>query len=569
MPQVTKTKKKLLGEFFVEAGLVTQDQIKQALEHQKKIGMRIGHALLDMGFIKEEDLIAVLGKQLGLPHIDISKYQDKPEVVNLIPERIARRYELIALDKVGDTLTVGMVDPLNVFAIDEVQRITSCRVGPIVCTKSGIASAIDKYYKSRPEAPLKKAASGGMVDISLVPPEETKELETVEEGPEVIDVVNSIIEMAVKERASDIHLEPEEDKLRVRLRIDGMLHEVKTLSKDSHPAIVSRIKVLSGLDISEKRLPQDGRFQSVIAGREADLRVSTMPTVLGEKVAMRVLDKGTILIELEQLGFLLETLTRFREIIKKPYGIVLVTGPTSSGKTTTLYSALHTINSIEKNILTIEDPVEFHLKSVNQVQVNPRAGLTFAIGLRSMLRQDPNVIMIGEIRDLETAEIAIQSALTGHLVFSTIHTNNASATLTRLMDMKVEPFLISASVIGVVSQRLIRIVCPKCKESFNPPPELVKGLGLPSIGNMFTFYRGKGCDGCKDTGYLGRTAIFELMTINDHIRELIMTKASTSAIRQAARKIGMQTLREDGLQKVLKGITTVEEIMRATAEEGD
>ena len=553
MPQVTKTKKKLLGEFIIEAGLITQDQMHKALEHQKKAGMRIGDALVEMGLIKEEDLIAALGKQLGLPHIDLSKYQNKPELVNLIPEKIARRYELIALDKVEDTLTIGMVDPLNVFAIDEVQRITRCKVEPIVCTKSGIVSAIEKYYKARPESPVKKPAPGETLDVSLLEPERPqRELETVEEGPEVIEMVNSVIEMAIKERASDIHLEPEEDKLRVRLRIDGMLHEVKTLSKDSHPAIISRIKVLSGLDISEKRLPQDGRFQLVMADREADLRVSTMPTVLGEKVAMRVLDKSTILIELKQLGFLPETLARFEEIIKKPYGIILVTGPTSSGKTTTLYSALHTINSIEKNILTIEDPVEFHLKSVNQVQVNPRVGLTFAVGLRSMLRQDPNIIMIGEIRDLETAEIAIQSALTGHLVFSTIHTNNAPATLTRLMDMKVEAFLISASVIGVVSQRLIRIVCPHCKEPFNPPSELVKGLGLPSIGNVFTFYRGKGCDVCKTTGYFGRTAIFELMTINDHIRELIMGKAPGTAIRQAARKNGMQTLREDGLQKVLK-----------------
>lgn len=561
MAQVVKKK---LGELLIESGAISEVQLKKALQEQRHTKERLGKILVKLGLIKEEDVVVALAKQLGLPHLDITSYIIKPEVLEILPLSVAERYQAMPIDKVDSTLTVAMVDPLNVFAIDEIKKITGCSVETVVCTESAFKTVLQRYYRLPPpsgdeiETPQKKPVSREDIEV---------ELEAVKEGSPVVKLVNYIIEQAVAQRASDIHIEPEEGLLRVRYRIDGVLSEVKPVPLDTHPIIVSRIKVVSGMDISEKRVPQDGRFQLKVSGGEIDLRVSTLPTILGEKVAMRVLDKGHILTKLEDLGFLPETLKRFQDLIRRPYGIILVTGPTSSGKTTTLYASLHQINSIERNIITIEDPVEYRIPIINQVQVNPRQGRTFAAVLRSILRQDPNVIMVGEIRDAETVRIAIQAALTGHLVFSTVHTNNAPSCITRLLNMDVEPFLITSAVLGVLSQRLVRVICPKCKEAIQADPELVKQLGLPSVGNVFTFYHGKGCPDCRNTGFLGRTAIFELMLMDDHTRELVMNKNSTPAIRQVARKAGMQTLREDGLQKVLKGITTVEEVIRATAEE--
>jgi type IV pilus assembly protein PilB len=558
-----KVRKRLLGEYLVDQGLVSEDQIQRALEEQKKAGSRLGQTLIDLGFLSEEQMIIALAKQLDLAHIDILSYTLKSDVVNLIPEKIARRYELIALDKMGDSLTIAMADPLNVFAIDEVSQLTRLRIDPVICSRIKLLKIFDKAYNQLTTEAVESAVSTDKYTRHQTEDKESAALG----GAEIIDLVNEILQMSVRARATDIHIEPDEEQIRIRCRIDGFLTEIKTYSKEVQLPIISRIKVLSGLDISEKRIPQDGRFKFLFEQREIDLRVSTLPTVLGEKIVLRVLDKAMVVVDMNRLGFLPENLQQLQDLIHRPYGMLLVTGPTSSGKTTTLYSALNTINTIEKNILTVEDPVEYRLKMINQVQINPRAGLTFAAGLRSFLRQDPNVIMIGEIRDLETAEIAIQSALTGHLVLSTIHTNNAPSTITRLIDMKIDAFLVASAVTGILAQRLIRTICSNCKQSFTPDEEIVKGLNLPISGQAYTFYKGIGCDVCAGTGYKGRIGIYEMMIINNPIRELILKHASTAELTKEAKKNGMKTLREDGFQKILNGVTTIEEVLRATAEE--
>jgi len=567
-----KGKKKLLGEYLIERGLVSSEQIQKALDEQKKAGSRLGQTLIELGFLNEDDLIVVLAQQLGLAHIDISSYRLKPHIVKLIPEKVARRYSLIALERVGDILTIAMADPLNVFAIDEVQQLTQCRIEPVICSRSALANVLNSCYKEGGGGVGKAEGTAAKPEAAHSEPAPRQQTESPESaqaiaGSEIIELVETVISSAVRERATDIHIEPDEEGIRVRCRVDGFLRELSTYPKEVQLPMISRIKVLAGLDISERRIPQDGRFHFDFENRRLDLRVSTLPTVLGEKVVMRVLDKALVIMDLDKLGFLSENLQKFEHLIRRPYGMILVTGPTSSGKTTTLYSALSTINTIEKNILTVEDPVEYQLKMINQVQVNPRAGLTFAAGLRSFLRQDPNVIMIGEIRDLETAEIAVQSALTGHLVLSTIHTNNAPSTITRLIDMKIDAFLVASAVSGILAQRLIRAICKECKQPYNPGVDIVNSLHLPNPDNPYTFYKGAGCDACKGTGYRGRTGIYELMLINDPLRELILRNAPTAEITATAKEHGMQTLREDGLQKVLNGITTVDEVLRATAEE--
>lgn len=559
-----KVRKKLLGEYLVSQGLVTEEQIQKALDEQKKAGSRLGQTLIDLGFISEEEMIIALAKQLDLAHIDIQSYGLKADVVNLIPEKIARRYELIAIDKLGNSLTIAMADPLNVFAIDEVAQITRSRIDPVICSRVGLLKVFDKVYK---QAGADIADSPVSTDNYSRAQAEDQDGGSSLSGSEIIDLVNEILHMSVRARATDIHIEPDEEEMRIRCRIDGFLTEFKNYPKEVQLPIISRIKVLSGLDISEKRIPQDGRFKFVFEGREIDLRVSTLPTILGEKIVLRILDKSMVVVDMDRLGFLKEDLEQLKELIHRPYGMLLVTGPTSSGKTTTLYSALNSINTVEKNILTVEDPVEYRLKMINQVQVNPRAGLTFAAGLRSFLRQDPNVIMIGEIRDLETAEIAIQSALTGHLVLSTIHTNNAPSTITRLIDMKIDAFLVASAVTGILAQRLIRTICLDCKQPYTPDADIIHGLNLPDKSEGYTFYKGAGCDVCGGSGYKGRVGIYELMIVNNEIRELILKHASVSELTKEAKKHGMKTLREDGFRKVLNGVTTVEEVLRATAEE--
>lgn len=550
-----KRDKKSLGESLVEHGRIIREQLEQAQEEERRSGIPLKKALVKLGFITEEDLTAFLAEQLGVPYVDLGSYIIKPEIIKLVPEAIARRYKLIPIFKIGNILTIAMADPLNFYALDEVRLKANCEVKSVISSEKDIMKAIEQYY----------GVTGTIEEVAKVIKEEElkrREEDLAEEAP-VIRLVNLLLMQAVKEGASDIHIEPERDKLRTRFRVDGILHEVQGPPKHLQQAVISRIKVLSKMDIAEKRKPQDGRFEIKTENKEIDLRVSTIPTIYGENLVMRILDKSSILLKLEDIGFSKGILGRYEELITRPHGIILVTGPTGSGKTTTLYASLNRINSVEKNIITIEDPIEYELELVRQVQVNPKAEVTFANALRSFLRQDPDVIMVGEIRDLETAEVAIQAALTGHLIFSTLHTNDAPSALTRLMDMGVEPFLISSSVIGIVAQRLVRTICPKCKESFEPGDEVLESLGLKKKDGI-RFYRGKGCRFCRETGYKGRLGIFEMLLVDERIREKVLARTSSGEIKKIACEAGMKTLRDDGLEKVLEGKTTVEEVLRVT-----
>jgi type IV pilus assembly protein PilB len=508
-----------------------------------------------------------MSEATDIPYVNLANYIIDAEVVKLVPEAVAQKYKAMPIFKIGDSLTVAMVDPKDIVAIDELSRRARCNIEAVLALESHILNAIDQYYKSESsfdnlikDIDKEKRLQEGVAEF------DSKKLAEIAEEAPVIKLVNMIIMQAVKDRASDIHIEPEEDKLKIRFRIDGILHEMFSPPKHLEPALLSRIKVLSRMDIAEKRKPQDGRFNMKALDRDIDMRVSTFPTIYGENIVIRILDRGSILLGLDKIGFSGEAQKEFEKLIKYPHGIILVTGPTGSGKTTTLYSALSTIDSEEKNAITIEDPVEYHLGRIRQSQVNPKAGLTFATGLRSILRQDPDVIMVGEIRDKETAEISVHAALTGHLVFSTLHTNDAAGALSRLMDMGIEPFLISSSMIGILAQRLVRIICEKCKEDYKPSEAILKGIG--ALGDKDKkFFKGKGCSACKDTGYKGRIGIFELLVINEQIRKLIVDKASSDIIKRAAVETGMKSLRDDGLDKVLKGITTPEEVIKATQEE--
>ena len=547
--------KKSLSELLVEHGLLSTEQLQTAQAQAAKHGVPLKRIVVQQGFVAEENLTQLLADQLGVTPIDLSNYLIKPEVIKLVPEALARKHTCLPVFKIANTLTIAIDDPLNVFAIDEVHLKTRCDVKAVLASESSIRQAIDQHYGS----------TGAMEEVAQAikaAQRPQQEAAAADEAP-IIRLVNQLVLQAVKERASDIHLEPGEETLRTRFRIDGLLHEVQGPPLSLHAAVVSRVKVLAKLDIAEKRKPQDGRFQLAMEGREIDLRVSTVPTQLGEKVVMRLLDRAGMRFSLEQLGLEKRLRAQVERLFRLPHGILLVTGPTGSGKTTTLYAALNLINSMEKNIITIEDPVEYRLSGVNQVPINPKAEVTFASALRAFLRQDPDVIMVGEIRDRETAEIAIQAALTGHLVFSTLHTNDAPSSLTRLIDMGVESFLIASSVAGVLAQRLVRVICPKCKESYRPPASLASELEGQLTGEL-RFFRGNGCASCKQSGYTGRIGIFELLPMTDAIKALVGSKAPAHAIRAAARQAGMRTLREDGLAKALAGVTTLEEVLRVT-----
>ena len=567
---MVKGEKKKLGEILVDAGLVSRDQIEEALKVQHETGERLGKVLVRLNLLNEEALVSFLGEQLGIPHVDLKDYLVDPETINLVPEYLARKYPLVPLFKIGETLTVAMVDPLNVFALDEISLKAGCTVEPALATESDIKRAIDQYYgvTGTMDEVIKKIEEDegellgtGEHDI------EAKKLQDLAEEAPVIKLVNLLIMNAIRDGASDIHIEPEENMLRIRYRIDGVMQEVPAPPKNIQAAILSRVKIMSEMDIAEKRIPQDGRFRIKVENRQVDMRVSTLPTIYGENIVMRILDVSKALLGLEQLGFAADVLEEYMKIIHKSYGILLVTGPTGSGKTTTLYSSLNVINTIDKNIITVEDPVEYRLKLIRQAQVNVKAGLTFSSGLRAILRQDPDVVMVGEIRDLETSEIAIQAALTGHLVFSTLHTNNAPGAVTRLVDMGVEPFLVSSSVLAVIGQRLVRKICPNCKEEYKPPEALLMQAGLDPKKKDLKVYHGKGCKNCLSTGYKGRVCIFELLIPNDKIRSLIVQKTSMDVIRREAVLAGMHTMRDDGLLKVQQGITTIDEVIRATQED--
>lgn len=555
-------RRRKIGEILISKGLIVEEQLLEGLDVQKKTRARIGEILVEIGYLTENDVFEALGDQLGVPFVSLSFYSVDPNVIQTVPENLARQHKVIPLFKIGNSLTLGMVDPLNLTVIDQVVRAVGMDVEPAICSETDIENAIDHYY----------GTSGTMDEvIQVLGIEEEEHEEAVDtstlaqmavDAP-IVKLVNLILAQAVKDRASDIHVEPEENLLRVRYRVDGIMREVYTQPKKLQNAIISRLKIMSNLNIAEHRVPQDGRIQMMIDNRPIDMRVSTLPTIYGENVVMRIIDKSNLMLNLTDLGFGDQEDT-LREILGRPNGIILVTGPTGSGKTFTLYSALNEVSKIEVNTITLEDPVEYRLPLIRQSQVNVKAEMTFAAGLRSILRQDPDIVMVGEIRDAETAKIAVEAALTGHLVLATLHTNDAPGALPRLIDMGVEAFLVSTAIGGVIAQRLVRRICSGCKVSYEPSKTLVKAIGLD--GEKVTLYKGEGCRGCNGTGYRGRAGLFEILAMNTEIRELTIANASSDKIRKAAIKGGMKTLRQDGILKALQGITTIEEIMRVTAE---
>jgi general secretion pathway protein E len=565
-------KHELLGEILLKESLITQEQLDEALEVQHEKGSPLGEVLLRLGYINERDLLKALGRQLGLPFVShLKNVEIDGEIIGKVPIHFAKKYEILPIKKNGESVQVAIADPLNVFPLDDIRLLLGCNVVPVLATSATIIDTINRIYE-RDSDTAQQIIEGIDDDLSLdVLSQELEEpadlLDASDEAP-IIRLVNSMLYQAVNQKASDIHVEPFEKDLVVRYRIDGILYNVLNLPKRIQPTIISRIKVMGGLNIAEKRLPQDGRIRIKIAGRDVDIRVSAVPASHGERIVMRLLDKTSTILKLEDIGFSGDKLQAFRRLIHNPHGIILLTGPTGSGKTTTLYAALTRINSPDKNIITVEDPIEYQIRGIGQIQVNPKINLTFANGLRSIVRQDPDVIMVGEIRDLETAEIAIQASLTGHLVFSTLHTNDSAGAITRLIDMGIEPFLVSSSVLAIMAQRLVRTVCHNCQEPYSPSDEELKGLGIQrdQLGGK-TLYRAKGCSRCMGTGYSGRTGIFELLVVSEDIRSLIMRRSDASTIKKMAMKRGMLTLRQDGVQKVIKGITTMEEMVRVTQED--
>jgi type IV pilus assembly protein PilB len=555
----TSRRRKLLGEVLVEAGLITEAQLGEAMTLQKQSKERLGRVLIGMGVGTEKDIALAIAKQLGLEFVDLDDVVPDEQALLALPEHLARRYQLLPLGVKEGRLVVGMVDPLDIIAIDDVRRQVGQEIQTVVVAHDGFLRVLNQY-------PALDDGVKAMIQEIKADQSDEMELESlrklVDEAP-VVRLVNVIVLQAVRQRASDIHIEPQEARVRVRYRIDGSLYNVMTPPRHIHAAIISRIKIMAEMDIAERRLPQDGRIQLKVENRDIDLRVSTIPTVFGEKVVMRILDKGQTVVGIEKIGLVAENRERFENMLTKPYGILLLTGPTGSGKTTTLYTILNKLNSTETNIVTIEDPVEYQLSGINQVQVNPRAGLTFANGLRSFLRQDPDIIMVGEIRDEETARIAIHAALTGHLVLSTLHTNDAPGAVTRLVDMGIEPFLVASSLIGVIAQRLVRVLCERCKQAYTPPADVLNRLGAPMLtaDGQVPIYRPMGCEVCTKIGYRGRSGIFEIMLIDDAIRNLITQRASIADIKAQAVKGGMWTLAEDGLEKVILGVTSPEEVL--------
>ena len=594
-----------LGEILVRENLISPQHLREALDYQREHGGRLGFNLVKLGLVSDDMITAVLSRQYGIPSVNLELFQIDPQVLHLIPQEVAQKYSVLPLSRVGASLTLAMVDPTNVFAMDDVKFMTGLNVEPVVVAEASIQQAISKYYGTTKEIELArlpaeeisvdavvaaKNGNGGITHADLVSldsidfdTDRTEDVEVLDDNEEidlstlsrisedapVVRLVNVLLVDALRRGASDIHVEPYEKELRIRFRIDGVLYDVMRPPLKMRDALISRVKIMSKLDISEKRLPQDGRIKIKVKvdarSRELDFRVSTLPTLFGEKVVLRLLDKENLMLDMTKLGFEPESLVKFQRNISRPYGMVLVTGPTGSGKTNTLYSALQSLNTIQTNIMTAEDPVEFNLMGINQVQMKEQIGLNFAAALRAFLRQDPNIILVGEIRDFETAEIAIKAALTGHLVLSTLHTNDAPSTISRLMNMGIEPFLVATSVNLIQAQRLIRRVCKDCKREHPAPAEALIEVGFSAdeVKTLKT-YKGKGCATCNNTGYKGRIGLYEVMEINDDIRELILIGASSLELRKKAIEDGMITLRESGLHKIRAGLTTLEEVVRET-----
>ncbi|HYO99076.1 MAG TPA: type IV-A pilus assembly ATPase PilB [Pyrinomonadaceae bacterium] len=594
-----------LGEILVRENILTPQQLREALDYQREHGGRLGFNLVKLGLVSDDMVTAVLSRQYGVPSVNLDLFDVDASVIRLIPREVADKYSVLPLSRVGATLTLAMVDPTNVFAMDDIKFMTGLNIEPVVVSEAGVQEAIEEYYGGSREIEL-----AGMVEATLAgsngngngngngfslttdavslaqldfDEEAANDVEVINEDDEidvsslarmsedapVVRLVNVLLVDALQRGASDIHIEPYEKEMRIRLRIDGVLYDVMHPPLRLRDALISRIKIMSKLDISEKRLPQDGRIKIKLRAdgrsRELDFRVSTLPTLFGEKVVMRLLDKEKLMLDMTKLGFEPESLVKFKRNIERPYGMVLVTGPTGSGKTNTLYSALQSLNTTETNIMTAEDPVEFNLVGINQVQMKEQIGLNFAAALRSFLRQDPNIVLVGEIRDFETAEIAIKAALTGHLVLSTLHTNDAPSTISRLMNMGIEPFLVATSVNLIQAQRLIRRVCTECKEVHPTPAEALVEIGFtPDEARDLKIYKGRGCAKCNNTGYKGRVGLYEVMEITDDIRELILIGASALELRKRAIENGMLTLRASGLVKIRNGVTTIEEVVRET-----
>jgi len=560
-----------LGELLVREGLINEAQLEKAISTQRQEGGRLGEVLIKLGVVKEDQMVAVLGKQLGIPYFSLGTGMLKPttgqELEQLIPHDFAYTNSVLPLSRTMTSLTVAMVDPLDLILIDNLKRITGCDINPVVATKSDITKAIEQFYGKA--AMFKKAVDASYDTSALDLTADTKDgdeelsidklIARAEEAP-VVKLVDLIIRQAIDEHASDIHIEPFKERISLRYRIDGKLYEIPPPAKHLHMAIVSRIKILSKLDIAEKRLPQDGSFLVKLEDRMVDLRISIIPTIYGEKAVMRILDRSSIVVELGQMGFEQKQLELIRRAISLPYGLVLITGPTGSGKSTTLYAMLSEIKNPEKNIVTVEDPVEYKIDGINQLQVKPDIGLTFAAALRSFLRQDPDIMLVGEVRDLETAQICIRSALTGHLVLSTLHTNDAPTAVSRLIDIGIEPFMLAPSLLIIIAQRLLRRLCPDCKEAYEPTPEQLKSVKLKTD----LIYKPKGCAKCNQLGYKGRSCIAEVMLINEELRALINQNAPFQKIREVARANGMQTLYESAIKKVEEGITSLEEAFSVT-----
>jgi len=586
-----------IGELLLKEKRITAEQLQDALTYQRQNGGKLGANLVKLGYIQDDEITALLSKQYGVPSISLAQFEIDPAVIKLVPAETARKYQIVPLSRSGATLTIAMTDPTNVFAMDDVKFMTGYNVEPVVASETGVSESIEKYYGAAPTTPTPPRGSAGAAMQALSTesalemaakaleemPTEIGDVEVMEDLEEisaealtrqgeeapVIKLVNVILMSAISKGASDIHIEPYEKEYRVRYRIDGILYNVMTPSLKMRDAITSRVKIMAKLDIAEKRLPQDGRikirFNDQGSSKDIDFRVSCLPTLFGEKIVMRLLDKAKLMLDMTKLGFEQESLRKLEAQIQKPWGMVLVTGPTGSGKTNTLYSSISRINTPETNIMTAEDPVEFNLPGVNQVQVRENIGLNFAAALRSFLRQDPNIILVGEIRDFETAEIAVKAALTGHLVLSTLHTNDAPSTINRLMNMGIEPFLVASSLNLICAQRLVRRVCSKCKEPDDLPPPALEQIGFsPEDANAVKPFRGKGCDKCNGTGYRGRVGLYEVMEISDELRELVLVGASALELRRKAIEEGMITLRGSGLRKIKDGVTSVEEVLRET-----
>lgn len=561
----------LIGQMLIDAGVITPEQLDAGLKAQKKPGSFICSTLIKLGFAKEEGVFSILSKQLNIPYVNLKEIEISPEVINKVPAKFASHYKIIPIALKENKLTIAVTDPLDTRLLDDIRLLLGLEVEAYLAGEESILEAIHKFYGIGAET-LEKMVEEKMATAELgekLKLETAEDLEALSEDASIINFVNQVFLQAIQERATDIHLEPFEDELRVRFRIDGVLYDtsVPPTIKYFYPAIISRIKVMAGLNIVERRLPQDGRIKVKVSNSELDLRVSVLPSSFAEAVHIRLLSP-VFFLDLEKLGLSSQDLKIIESVIKRAHGIIFVSGPTGSGKSTTLYACLSKINSPEVKIITIEDPIEYQPRGIIQIQVLPAIGLTFATALRSMLRHDPNVMMVGEVRDYETAEIAIRAALTGHLVFSTLHTNDACGAVTRLLDMGVEPFLASSSLECVIAQRLVRLICPDCKTAIPPKKEIFEQFGPQDLDfSGVTLFEGKGCQKCKFTGYLGRTGIYEILLITEPIRDLILRRTSSQEIKKKALSLGMHTLRQDGLEKILKGLTTTSEVLRVTQQE--